>query len=141
MGMLPLSLARKREPSKPKGLSEGSTNDDMASSLPVRGHNITSISRERPSSPCCREIDSFIFFSLGCVLKSQGCLWGANKHVSSKCHSADYSNGGNVNQRLLMDERLQRQKHPQGSLVDERLSLQSRLCSAVGGTHRILGQE
>lgn len=50
----------------PRGeISEDSTNY-MASSLPVRGHNITSISGERPSSPCCREIDSFIFLWAVC---------------------------------------------------------------------------
>lgn len=66
---------------------------------------------ERPSSVV--EKLTVSFFSGLCV-KSQGCLLGANKHVSSKCHSADYSNGGNVNQRWLMDEHLLRQKHPWG---------------------------
>lgn len=68
---------------------------------------------ERDYRPPVVEGLTVSFFS-GLRAKSQGCLWGANKHVSSKCHSADYSNGGNVNQRWLMDEHLPRQRHPWG---------------------------
>lgn len=60
------SLARKRESSKPKGGGSQRIQQTMASSLPVRGHSISSVSGERPSFSCCQEIDSFLFLWAVC---------------------------------------------------------------------------
>lgn len=82
------------------GLWEDSRRPHLAPSCTRRTHVFACISGGRPSPP--PEKLAVLLFSEPCA-KSQDCLWGANKHLSSKCHFASYSNSGNVNQRL-MDE-------------------------------------
>lgn len=87
----------RREPGEPRALG-GFRVNAYGSLLPEDA----CISGERPSPPPEKLA---VPFSSELCAKSQDCLWGATKHLSSKCHFADYSNSGNINQRWpLMDE-------------------------------------
>lgn len=109
-----------------KGLWEDSERPHVTPSYPGRTDSFATVSGEKPSPP--PEKLAVSFFSV-LYAKSQNCLWGANRQLSSKCHFADYSNSRNVNQRWqLMDEHPQKHRPPGELLMRDPAAEGALLC-------------